>query len=278
MRLSIVENLVLGACLALVAIPGARSEELPSESDVRTRIQTLLLPSPYRISPGARQGTIQYRLGEGATVWHWPETGEQRVSRTGDVVELTVCRDCGNEPAPTPEELSLYRQPNRWLQSADRSVVKFARAARGGSVDSRMRHLVAAVQKQLSGPVSYRRYESAREALASREGDCTEYALLLAAAGRARGIPTRVVAGLAYGSRFVGKSHVFGPHMWVQAWNGRRWVSYDAGLGEFDAGHLALAVGDGSPESLRGVLDLIPRLRILDAAGLVPSSRVGATR
>jgi hypothetical protein len=132
-----------------------------------------------------------------------------------------------------------------------------------------MRHLVTAVQARLSGPVSYRGYHTAHEALALRGGDCTEFALLLAAAGRARGIPTRVVAGLAYGSRFVGKAHAFGPHMWVQAWNEERWVSYDAGLGEFDSGHLALVVGDGSPESLRGALDLIARLRIVDAEGLV---------
>ncbi len=29
--------------------------------------------------------------------------------------------------------------------------------------------------------------------------------------------------------------------------DGTRWVSYDAGLGRFDAGHIALVVGDGTP-------------------------------
>lgn len=257
----------LGAGAVRAAEPGE-----PSESELVAHIQTLLVPSPYRLSSSVRQGTIRYRLDErdaAPPFWPWPETGEQRVSQVGGAVELTVCRNCGREPAMTGEELARYLLPSRWLESNDRSIIAFARAARGRSVDARMRSLVAAVQARLSGPISYRGYGSAREALHMRGGDCTEYALLLAAAGRARGIPTRIVAGLAYGSRFVGKAHAFGPHMWVQAWDGERWVSYDAGLGAFDAGHLALAVGDGSPESLRGALEVIHRLRIVDAAGLL---------
>ncbi|WP_460733978.1 transglutaminase-like domain-containing protein [Lysobacter tyrosinilyticus] len=200
------------------------------------------------------------------------------MSRADGAIELTVCETCGREAAPTETDLARYRAPNPWLESQDRAVVAFARSVRGGSVDMRMRRLVTAVQTRLSGPVSYREYATAHQALDLRGGDCTEYALLLAAAGRARGIPTRVVAGLAYGSRFAGKPHVFGPHMWVQAWNGKRWVSYDAGLGSFDAGHLAIAVGDGSPESLQGALRLISSLRIIDAEGLVQASSMSATQ
>lgn len=182
---------------------------------------------------------------------------------------LTVCKDCGREAATDADALRRYRAPTPWLQSDDRAVAGFARAAGAGSVDARMRRLVAAVQAHLSGPVDYRGYRSARETLARHDGDCTEYALLLAAAARARGIPARVVAGLAYGSRFAGRAHMFGPHMWVQAWNGERWVSYDAGLGEFDAGHIALAVGDGDPDGMRAAMRAIAGLRIVDAVGLV---------
>ncbi|QWP77552.1 transglutaminase domain-containing protein [Lysobacter sp. K5869] len=242
-----------------------------SELELKAQIQAALVPSPYRLSPAARHGTIRYRLAErdAAENWPWPRTGEQRAVRTPDAVELTVCTRCGDEAAPGAEALRRYLAPTPWLQSRDRAVASFARAAGMGGVDARMRRLVAAVQAQLSGPVVYSGYRSAREALSQREGDCTEYALLLAAAARARGIPARVVAGLAYGSRFAGRAHAFGPHMWVQAWNGERWVSYDAGLGEFDAGHLVLAIGDGDPDSLRGAMRAIAGLRIEDAVGLL---------
>ncbi|KRB11462.1 transglutaminase-like domain-containing protein [Lysobacter sp. Root690] len=251
------------------------ADSAASELELKAQIQAVLVPSPYRLSPAARHGTIRYRLGErdGAVGWLWPRTGEQSAVRRSDGLEVTVCKDCGGETAPDAQALRSYLAPTPWLQSDDRAVAGFARAAGGGSVDARMRRLVAAVQAHLSGPVVYSGYHSAREALARREGDCTEYALLLAAAARARGIPTRVVAGLAYGSRFVGRTNAFGPHMWVQAWNGERWVSYDAGMGEFDAGHLALVVGDGDPDSLRGAMQAIAGLRIEDAFGVLDEDR-----
>ena len=125
-----------------------------------------------------------------------------------------------------------------------------------------MRALVALVRRRMDGPMSYERYLSAREAFDARGGDCTEFALLLAALGRARGIPTRVVAGVAYGSRFVGARHAFGPHLWVQAWTGERWESFDAALSGFDSTHIALALGDGAPEDYSRVTELIRNLRI----------------
>ncbi len=78
-----------------------------------------------------------------------------------------------------------------------------------------------------------------------------------------------MVAGLAYGSRFIGKPHAFGPHMWVQAWNGQRWVSYDAGLGAFDAGHIALSIGDGTPEDYKDTMAAIAELRLDAAEGVI---------
>lgn len=264
----------LTVCLS--GVEGASAtERVASEAELKGQIQAVLVPSPYRLSPAARRGTIGYRLRErdAATDWPWPQTGEQRASRTSAGLDVTVCRDCGREPPPDADALRRYLAPTPWLQSDDRAVAVFARSAGVGSVDARMRRLVAAVQEQLSGPVIYGGYHSAREALALRAGDCTEYALLLAAAARARGIPARVAAGVAYGSRFVGRAHAFGPHMWVQAWNGERWVSYDAGLGEFDAGHLALVVGDGSPDSLRGALRAIAGLWIEDAVGVLGEAR-----
>ena len=269
--------LVVGAS-SLLAAHSAFASEAPSPRPVTMeQVRSLTVPSPYRIPDSARRGTIWYRIIVRGDIagWPWPETGEQHVVRTGEEVELTICRDCGEEVAPTQETLKSMTSSTEWLQSSDGEVVSFSREARGGSVDKRMRKLVAAVRSRLSGGVTYDGYLSARDALREREGDCTEYALLLAAAARARGIPARVVAGLAYGSRFVGRPHAFGPHMWVQAWAGKRWVSYDAGLGAFDAGHIALMVGDGSPESFAGVLGLIRSLRIVDAAGILPPENAG---
>lgn len=252
---------------------------LSNEWALRGAIRAIAVPSPYRLPDEARRGTIEFRLVQSSGApWPWPETGEQRSRRVGDEVLLTVCDTCGREAAPSEETLHASRQATSWLQSDDPVISRFARVAGAGSVDRRMQRLVRAVRQRLDGPVLYGGYASAREAFDQRSGDCTEFALLLAAAARARGIPARVVAGLAYGSSFVGAPHAFGPHMWVQAWDGQRWVSYDAGLGRFDSGHLALAIGDGSPESTRGAMRAIRTLRVVDAFGVMAAQPADATR
>jgi transglutaminase-like putative cysteine protease len=260
----------MGALLGAAAL---RADEpvRHSNDEMEQSIRALLVRSPYTISETARAGTIRYRLElRDGRKWTWPETAEQHVETQGATTELTICADCGREAAPSEEELRRYLAPNAWVQSRDRRVIAFARAATGGTVDSRMSALILAVQKKMSGAIDFREYQSATQALLSRSGDCTEFAILLAAAARARHIPTRVVVGLSYASHFLGKPHAFSPHMWVQAWNGTRWVSYDAALGRFDAGHIAIMVGDGSPDSFRGAMGTIARLHIVDANGVLP--------
>jgi transglutaminase-like putative cysteine protease len=246
----------------------------PNAEQARAFVRSLLVKSPYRMSAQARAGEIRYRLRfEPAQDWAWPETGEQRVIRDARGIELRICDDCGREPPPAPEILRRYLQPNPWVQSDDRRIRSFARANnRGGSVDARMRALTVAVRRHMTGAIDYRDYHDAVTALETRSGDCTEYALLLAAAARAVGIPARLAHGLAYSSRFTGEPHVFSPHVWVQVWDGRRWVSHDAGLLRFDAGHIALYIGDGSPDALRPLAPTIRSLRIEDAAGILPAA------
>ena len=105
-------------------------------------------------------------------------------------------------------------------------------------------------------------YAYALEVARTPEGDCTEHAVLVAALGRAAGIPTRVVDGLAYAPGFAGRDQVFVPHAWTQAWVDGRWQSFDAALDGFDAGHIALAIGDGDPWQFYAGLDMLGRIRI----------------
>jgi hypothetical protein len=90
----------------------------------------------------------------------------------------------------------------------------------------------------------------AAEALARRRGDCTESAVLLAALGRATGIPPRWPAAWFIPRRYHGASNVFLPHSWVLAYVGGQWRSYDAALGAFDSSHIALTIGDGDARSI----------------------------
>ncbi|KRA81858.1 hypothetical protein ASD78_00870 [Lysobacter sp. Root667] len=249
-----------------------------TEAQARAAIHARLVASPYKMSERARSGRIRYALAfEPALAWPWPATGEQRVQprdATAATALIDVCGDCGNEAAPDAAELRRHLASNAWVDSDERSVRAFARThVRGRGVEHRMQSLVEAVQQHMNGPIAYRDYLSASQALSARSGDCTEFALLLAALARAQGIPTRIVYGIAYSSRFTGQSHVFSPHVWVQSWNGRRWISYDAGLGRFDSGHIALRVGDGTPQDGAGVMQAIGRLKVIEATGVTAAAR-----
>ena len=267
------------ATLILAAAAHADTPTLgATEAQARAAIHARLVASPYKMSERARSGRIRYALAfEPALAWPWPATGEQRVQlgeATAATALIDVCTDCGNEAAPDAAELQRHLASNAWVDSDERRVRAFARAhVRGRSVERRMQALGEAVQQHMNGPIAYRDYLSASQALTARGGDCTEFALLLAALGRAQGIPTRIAYGIAYSSRFTGQSHVFSPHVWVQAWNGRRWISYDAGLGRFDSGHIALRVGDGTPQDGAGVMQAIGRLKVIEATGVTAAAR-----
>ncbi|HWU51749.1 MAG TPA: transglutaminase-like domain-containing protein, partial [Tahibacter sp.] len=181
--------------------------------------------------------------------------------------------DCGEETAPDADALARYRAANTWVQSDHPALRSLSREARAnGSIEARMHKLVRFVQSYMTGERRSLGYASALQAAESRSGDCTEFALLLAALARAQQIPTRVVGGLVYSSHFTDKGEVFSPHAWVQVWNGSRWISFDAGLGDFDSTHVVLAIGDGSAGDYAGLLRQVRGLRLVDA-GFIAGNR-----
>ena len=274
----------LFACaLAVVAAASAAEPSSPvfpppTAQEARALLDSLLVRSPYRLPPSALAGEIRYRIAMPAD-WRWPHTGEQRSIALADArageVELAICADCGDEAPPSAAERERFLRANAWVRSDDRRVRAFARTnARGRSVDARMRALTDAVRAHMTGGIDFTRYDDAVVALDSRSGDCTEFAVLLAAVARAAGIPARIAHGISYSGRMNGQPHLFAPHAWVQAWDGHRWTSYDAALGQFDAGHIALMIGDGDPAVARTFNQAVRALWIVDAAGIAPAKRM----
>jgi transglutaminase-like putative cysteine protease len=215
----------------------------------------LVVASPNRIPQSALDGPIRYVISRSDGIApRLPVTNEQDVVVDGQTAVLTICRTCGKTVPPSDAERRNYLASNAWVQTNAREVREFARRSSGnGTPRQIMAQLVDAVRNHMTGEVNFLGYASATQALAGRSGDCGEFSVLLAAAARARGIPTRLVVGLVYAGRFSGKKDVFSPHVWVQAWTGDRWTSYDAGLERFDATHIALGLGDGDPRNTDSV-------------------------
>lgn len=220
-------------------------------------LQQLLLRAPEgdRINP---HQPIRFKLvGEGLA--NLPRTGHQRPLQDG---WLLVNPDPGVDLGEASAE---DLQPTPWLQSDDPEIVALAKQALGSarrSATARMEDAEAFVARYVEGKTLSVGYASALEVARSKQGDCTEHALLLAAIGRAGGIPTRVVTGFAYVSEFAGQRGVFVPHAWVEARTEKGWSGYDAALGDFNSGHIALALGDGDPTRFYASINLLGSMQI----------------
>jgi hypothetical protein len=232
----------------------------------------LTVASPYHVPVAVRRKTLRYVFESSDGVApELPATSEQAVVRRGTRSVVTICADCGDEAAPDDAALARYSAANAWVQSDHPSLRSLAHSASArGTIEARMHKLVRLVQEYMIGGRQSLGYASALQAAETRSGDCTEFAVLLAALARVHRIPTRVVGGLLYSSRFTGRRNVFSPHAWVQVWNGTRWVSFDAGVGDFDSTHVVLAIGDGSAGDYANVLRRVRALRIVAAAQIAP--------
>jgi hypothetical protein len=107
-------------------------------------------------------------------------------------------------------------------------------------------------------------YASAAEVARSRQGDCTEHALLTAAICRAAGIPARVACGLVYADAIGDKKNVFGAHMWTEVYLGDKWYPIDATRAPngFSAGHITLARSDGNPTDFFSLVNTLGCFKI----------------
>ena len=209
--------------------------------------------------------TLHLRSTRDGPALQFANTDEQRVRVEADGVELVIAplgasAAPGREAQPVPADTAA----NDWLQSDAPEIRKLAHDGASGAHEPReqMQRLEDFVRSYIRTKDLNVGYASALEVARKPEGDCTEHAVLLAALGRALGIPTRVVDGLAYTDRYAGLDHVFVPHAWTQAWIDGRWKSYDAALHGFDAGHVALAVGDGDPWRFFAGFDTLGRMRV----------------
>jgi transglutaminase-like putative cysteine protease len=153
------------------------------------------------------------------------------------------------------DERARYLAATTALDADDPDVVRFARRHdRSRRSDSdRAEGLRAAVHRHIDRKGMATAFATAGETVRTRAGDCTEHAVLLAAALRAVGIPSRTVSGLVWTRHDGAAGGAFLWHMWTQAVIDDQWVDLDATLPggrSFHPGHLAVAVSDGSSRDI----------------------------
>lgn len=209
-----------------------------------------LIPIGRRIERDQAQA-VTYKISAvgDAELPELPQTEMQRVVQRQDC-ELTLYvqhADRNKPPAATPavdpgEEFLL---PSVFITSADPLVVELARSTVAGEkAPLKMAELLC---RKVSAEIKYKdlgtAFATAAEICRNKSGDCTEHGALLAALGRAVGIPSRVVTGLIYVEHMAGQDNVLGFHMWTQFWIDGRWLDFDAAWDQIDPDPTHIALG-----------------------------------
>lgn len=240
---------IMGMALETIACPQlcAQSEIEPAEFFTQAFAR-----APRDLTVAQRAGELVFEIRPRNGALHFPESDEQRVEVLADGAFRVRVRPIHESTPQRPQstaDADAFLTQTRWLQSKHPTIERLARRARGSASEPAeiMQELEGFVRRHVSNKNLSVGYATALETARNRSGDCTEHALLLAALGRASGIPTRVATGLAYVANWLGASNVFVPHAWTQALIDGRWISFDAALSGFDAGHIALSYGDGDP-------------------------------
>ena len=267
------ESMRLGS-LEFTVVESTESEAR-AKNEVLDHIAQQLQKAPYRIPTKDMRAKIRYGFDNHGTSPSLPVGAGQRTWTDGQTTFVQVCAECVLDSQELDsDDRQRALQSTRWLQSDDPGLARRARGIAAGAVDdaTKMKRLTAFVRGHMSvDRIDMLGYGTAIEAFRTRRGDCTEYAVLLAALGRAAGIPTRIAIGSVYARQFEGHHHVFVPHAWVQAWTGTGWQSFDAAMGSFDSTHLAFVVSyDGSPANHFAGTSLAHDLKLISAARVVP--------
>lgn len=258
----------------MVTLRTTKADALKPDSGGLLDINIKTAVKPDRTIPNAHETKkIRYRLrldGDDPAKAFPVGPTQQIQSIDANTAELTVFsiragRKDGNAEAPADLPTEADRQSNSMIQSDDRLVASLAEGAVAKETNPWQTALI--LEKFVHSYISQKDFSqvfaSAAEAAKSKEGDCTEHAVLLAALCRAKRIPARVAVGLVYTNR-----DTFEYHMWVEAYIDGRWIPLDATLGHggIGAAHLKVAhsnlQGNSMYSSFLPVVQVVGRLKV----------------
>lgn len=291
---------------AKVPIPGMGDIEMIT-TDQATALRDFVPPEFFNTStvPAKRKidraaaRRIKYRLtakSAGVELGDLPTTEMQSVvGKNEKSVELLVARVTHKPRTPSPSQgegrgeghtpspprgegrgegqndpsMSEYLEGNLMINTADPKLIELAKQASGGEKEpfalaDKLRRFVTNYVETKSLNIGF---ATASEVARTKEGDCSEHGVLLAALGRLNGLPSRVVVGLAYVPIFGNQDDIFGYHLWTQFFIDGRWIDVDAALRETDVSpaRIAFAVSSLKNAGLADLsLPLITKLGAID--------------
>ncbi len=255
----------------------ALADFVPPEMFLSTVIE-----AKQRINPKSTR-LIKYRIRTtkpDVELGEFPTTGMQSSTKNEDgSIELVIKRQShkptepralarADSTPPRAEDLTEYLERNLMINTADPKLIELAKRAAGGATDpfilgDKLRRFVTDYVKTKSLNIGF---ATASEVCRTKEGDCSEHGVLLAALGRLNKLPSRVVVGLVYVPFLGSRRDVFGYHLWTQFYIDGRWIDFDAAMRETVCSPTHIAFATSSLKHI-GLADL--SLHLLSKIGAI---------
>ena len=190
------------------------------------------------------------------------EGNGQKIEKINDnSIRVIVDQSQRKEKGGEGIDLKPFLSANVYLDSDDLLIQKLAKKGKGKAKTSQ--EIANKLTKFVFRYMSNKNYEvgfaTASEVARNKAGDCTEHSVLLAALGRALGIPTRVVTGLVYADEFEDQKDVLVYHMWTQFYIDDQWLNLDSALGlvKCPADRITFSVDSLEEDTIASVLPLM---------------------
>lgn len=239
-----------------------------SDVDIVDFLEKLSIASPVKLMNLHTIDSISYTLKPTTDQkLELPVSPSQRVEPSEEAIIVTVTNLTPAKDIPFPykgddSDAMDALKATDYLQCDNEKILEMAKQAVKEAPDTATaaRQIEAFVDGYITQKDLSVGYASAAEVAETRQGDCSEHAVLATAMCRAVGIPARIVCGVVYADSFLSKQSIFGGHMWTEVYIGDAWVGLDATRSEqqgFGPGHIALARGNGDPTDFFGLVNTL---------------------
>jgi hypothetical protein len=173
---------------------------------------------------------------------NWPGIQTEQVDSGTLRVEMF------ERPTYSGEVSAKYLEDTFVIDISEKSTLAFAKGFLNEEPSLNLLQLEAYVSNYIDNPSYVNGFNIASVVASERSGDCTEYAVLLAALSRSIALPARVIIGTVILEERE-KLSAFG-HAWVEVWHNQKWNILDAALHQSQATqHFYLPASDLSKES-----------------------------
>ena len=190
------------------------------------------------------------------------EGNGQKIEKINDnSIRVIVDQSLKKKKVEGETDLKPFLSSSVYLDTDDLLIQKLAKKGKGKAKTSQ--EIANKLTKFVFRYMTNKNYEvgfaTASEVARNKAGDCTEHSVLLAALGRALGIPTRVVTGLVYADEFEDQKDVLVYHMWTQFYIDDQWLNLDSALGlvKCPADRITFSVDSLEEDTIASVLPLM---------------------